>query len=66
VVGRYQGKSAAGTGDEALNEDGTLRDSPWKKIIRGDYLAQGYQFAHEADPQAALYYNDYSLENPPS
>ena len=51
--------------NEALNEDGTLRESPWKKIIGEDYLLKAYQFAHEADPQAELYYNDYSLENAP-
>jgi endo-1,4-beta-xylanase len=51
--------------NEALNEDGTLRDSQWKKIIGEDYLLKAYQFAHEADPKAQLYYNDYSLENEP-
>ena len=66
VVGRYQGKIGGwDVVNEALNEDGTLRESPWKKIIGEDYLLKAYQFAHEADPQAALYYNDYSLENAP-
>jgi endo-1,4-beta-xylanase len=51
--------------NEALNEDGTLRQSPWEKIIGEDYLLKAYQFAHEADPKAQLYYNDYSLENEP-
>ena len=51
--------------NEALNEDGTLRQSPWEKIIGDDYLLKACQFAHEADPQAQLYYNDYSLENEP-
>jgi endo-1,4-beta-xylanase len=66
VVGRYQGKIGGwDVVNEALNEDGTLRESPWKKIIGEDYLLKAYQFAHEADPQAELYYNDYSLENAP-
>ena len=30
---------------------------------REDYLVQAFEFAHEADPKAELYYNDYSLEN---
>jgi endo-1,4-beta-xylanase len=36
-----------------------------EKIIGEDYLLKAYQFAHAADPQAELYYNDYSLENAP-
>ncbi len=65
VVGRYRGKIGGwDVVNEALNEDGTLRQSPWRKIIGEDYLLQAYQFAHEADPAAELYYNDYSLENP--
>jgi endo-1,4-beta-xylanase len=40
-----------------------MRQTLWMKIIGEDYLAKAFQFAHEADPQAELYYNDYSLEN---
>ena len=66
VVGRYKGKIGGwDVVNEALNEDGTLRDSRWRKIIGDDYLVLAYQFAHEADPDAQLYYNDYSLENLP-
>ncbi len=66
VVGRYQGKiNGWDVVNEALNDDGTLRQSPWLKIIGEDYLLKAYQFAHEADPQAELYYNDFSLENAP-
>ena len=66
VVGRYKGRIAGwDVVNEALNEDGTLRQSPWLKIIGDDYMLKAFQFAHEADPQAELYYNDYSLENEP-
>lgn len=66
VVGRYKGKIGGwDVVNEALNEDGTLRNSPWRKIIGDDYLVLAYQFAHEADPEAQLYYNDYSLDNAP-
>ena len=66
VAGRYKGKIGGwDVVNEALNEDGTLRESPWEKIIGEDYLLKAYQFAHEADPRAELYYNDYSVENPP-
>jgi endo-1,4-beta-xylanase len=64
VVGRYKGRIAGwDVVNEALNEDGTMRQSPWYKIIGDDFLLKAFQFAHEADPQAELYYNDYSLEN---
>jgi endo-1,4-beta-xylanase len=66
VVGRYKGRIGGwDVVNEALNEDGTLRDSPWHKIIGDDFLVKAFQFAHEADPQAELYYNDYALENEP-
>ncbi len=66
VVGRYKGRIKGwDVVNEALNEDGTMRQSPWLKIIGEDYLAKAFQFAHEADPKAELYYNDYSLENEP-
>jgi len=65
VVGRYRGRIQGwDVVNEALNEDGTLRDSPWRKIIGDDYLEQAFKFAHAADPQARLHYNDFSLENP--
>ena len=65
VVGRYRGKIAGWDAvNEALNDNGSLRDSPWRKIIGDDYIEKAFQFAHEADPAAELYYNDYALENP--
>jgi endo-1,4-beta-xylanase len=65
VVGRYKGRiNGWDVVNEALNQDGTMRQSPWFKIIGEDYLAQAFQFAREADPDAELYYNDYDLELP--
>jgi endo-1,4-beta-xylanase len=64
VVGRYKGRIQSwDVVNEALNEDGTLRQSLWEKIIGDDYIAKAFQYAHEADPQAQLTYNDYNLEN---
>ena len=64
VVGRYKGRIGGwDVVNEALNEDGTMRQSPWFQIIGEDLSVKAFQFAHEADPQAELYYNDYSLEN---
>ena len=64
VVGRYKGRIMGwDVVNEALNEDGTMRQTAWLKIIGEDYVAKAFEFAHEADPQAQLYYNDYALEN---
>jgi endo-1,4-beta-xylanase len=64
VVGRYRGRVHAwDVVNEALNEDGSMRKSPWFNIIGDDYVAKAFEYVKEADPQAALYYNDYSLEN---
>jgi endo-1,4-beta-xylanase len=66
VVGRYKGRvNGWDVVNEALDEDGTLRQSPWLKIIGEEYIEKAFQFAHQADPKAQLYYNDYSLENEP-
>ena len=65
VVGRYKGRIKGwDVVNEALNQDGTMRQSPWLKIIGEDYLELAFKFAHEADPTAELYYNDYDLELP--
>ena len=65
VVGRYRGRIKGwDVVNEALNEDGTLRQSPWYRIIGPDYIEKAFQFAQEADPAAQLYYNDYNLDYP--
>lgn len=70
VVGRYKGRIKGwDVVNEALNGDGTLRNSHWLRIIgegsedkQYDYIEHAFRWAHEADPDAELYYNDYSLE----
>jgi len=65
VVGRYKGRiDGWDVVNEALEEDGTRRQSPWQKIIGDDYIQKAFEYAREADPDAELYYNDYSLANP--
>ncbi|MGA2542644.1 MAG: endo-1,4-beta-xylanase [Verrucomicrobiota bacterium] len=66
VVGRYKGKIKVwDVVNEALADGGTniLRDSPWSQIIGADFIAKAFEYAHEADPDAILRYNDYGLEN---
>jgi endo-1,4-beta-xylanase len=68
VVGRYKGKIKVwDVVNEALADgQGTniLRNSLWLEIIGPDFIAKAFQYAHEADPDAILRYNDYGLENP--
>ncbi len=74
VVGHYAGQVFAwDVVNEAFNEDGTLRstiwsDSPGIGIPGTGYLEQALRWAHEADPQALLFINDYYAEllNPKS
>ena len=67
VVGRYKGKIKVwDVVNEAIADGGTnvLRNSLWEQIIGPDFIAKAFEYAHEADPDAILRYNDYSLENP--
>lgn len=68
VVGRYKGRI---TGWDVFNEsiadggDGTtenLRTYSWYKAVGPEVLNLAFKWAHEADPQAQLYYNDYNIE----
>ena len=65
VVGRYRGKILAwDVVNEAL-EDGSGQprtSSFWFQRIGPEYIAMAFQFAHEADPDALLYYNDFEAE----
>ncbi|MGG4466536.1 endo-1,4-beta-xylanase [Paenibacillus alvei] len=63
IVGRYKGEIYAwDVVNEAFNEDGTLKDSIWLRTIGKEYIALSYKWAHEADPNALLYYNDFNIE----
>jgi endo-1,4-beta-xylanase len=66
VVGRYKGKIKVwDVVNEAVADQGTnlLRNSLWLQIIGADYIAKAFEYAHEADPDAILRYNDFGLEN---
>ncbi len=63
VVGRYRGRVAAwDVVNEAFNADGSLRNSFWLQNIGPEYVEMAFRWAHEADPQALLFYNDYNNE----
>jgi endo-1,4-beta-xylanase len=68
VMGRYRGRIKAwNVVNEAISDkDGEyLKDTPALKAIGEDYVEQAFRFAHAADPQAELYYNDYNIERSP-
>lgn len=62
VVSRYKGRIPGwDVLNEAFLEDGTYRNTKFYSIIGEEYIPLAFQFAHEADPDAALYYNDYGM-----
>lgn len=49
--------------NEAVEDDrGALRDTIWLRLIGPEYVELAFRFAHEADPDALLVYNDYGAE----
>jgi len=49
--------------NEAVNDDGSLRNTLWLSRIGPEYLDLAFQFASDADPNARLVYNDYGNES---
>jgi endo-1,4-beta-xylanase len=67
VVKRYKGKIYAwDVVNEAIDDDPSkfLRNSNWYKICGEDFIVKAFEYAHEADPNAVLFYNDYNTERP--
>ena len=67
VVKRYKGKIYVwDVVNEAIDDDSTkyLRNSEWYKICGEDFIIKAFEYAHEADPDAKLFYNDYNTERP--
>jgi endo-1,4-beta-xylanase len=70
IVGRYKGRVAHwDVVNEAVHDpgpDGAMprlrEESVWHRALGPDYLRLAFQWAHEADPAARLYYNDYEIE----
>ncbi len=62
VMGRYKGRiDSWDVVNEAIEDDGSYRKSKFYEILGKDFIKLAFQFAHEADPDAKLYYNDYSM-----
>jgi len=65
VGSRYDGKvDSWDVVNEALNEDGTLRQSTFLRALGEDYIVEAFRLAQKATPNSKLYYNDYNIEQP--
>jgi len=67
VVSRYKGKVYAwDVVNEAISDKPGeyLRPSPWYQVCGEEYIAKAFEYAHAADPNAILFYNDYNEINP--
>ncbi len=68
VVGRYKGRVVGwdvvneSIADSGAGETENLRKYSWYKTIGPDVLTMAFKWAHEADPDAKLNYNDYNIE----
>jgi endo-1,4-beta-xylanase len=62
-VGHFRGKIWQwDVVNEAFNDDGTPRQTIWLQQLGPGYIADAFRWAHEADPKALLFYNDYNIE----
>ncbi len=67
VVNRYKGQIYAwDVVNEAISDrpGEYLRNSAWYRICGEDFIAKAFEYAHAADPDAILFYNDYNEINP--
>lgn len=65
IVTRYKGRIHGwDVVNEAIVEDGSYRKSPFYEILGEEFIPLAFQYAHEADPDAELYLNDYGMNVP--
>ncbi len=66
VMGRYKGRIHGwDVVNEAVSQDGQFRKSKWFEILGEDHIIKAFEYAHQADPDAELYYNEYDFEMKP-
>lgn len=68
VAGRYKGQIYAwDVVNEVIADDTTTfyrENSPWYQISGKEFIAKAFEYAHAADPEAQLFYNDYNATKP--
>lgn len=62
LVGRYKGRVKGwDVVNEAILDNGKYRKTPFYEILGEEFIPLAFQYAHEADPEAELYLNDFSM-----
>ena len=62
VMKRYKGRIKGwDVVNEAFNNDGSYRETPFYRILGKEYIPLAFQYAQAADPDTELYYNDFEL-----
>ena len=65
VMNHYKGKVSYDVVNEAIDDGrGFLRNSQWLRVAGEHFIDSAFVYAHQADPDALLFYNDYGLNNP--
>jgi endo-1,4-beta-xylanase len=63
VVGHFRGQVVAwNVVNEGIANDGGIRDNLWSRVIGPDYIGMAFTWAHQADPAAKLFYNDFGAD----
>ena len=65
IVSHFKGRiDAWDVCNECFEDDGSPRKSLFWQILGTAYIPLAFQYAHEADPNVQLFYNDYSMNKP--
>ncbi|MFC4852346.1 endo-1,4-beta-xylanase [Actinophytocola glycyrrhizae] len=62
-VGHFRGRIHQwDVANEVIDDNGQLRDTIWLRELGPGYIADAFRWAHQADPRAKLFLNDYNVE----